>query len=491
MMMSAALTLLLSAVALAGPEWVEQGDAGATTSDAQTTVGVGPVAKISGKLEGLEGALPIAGSTDFQDVFIILVENPTIFQITAEYGQFNTEFEARIYLFTLDGEGLLGAVMDESGFVGLLNASNDGTNIVISEPGLYAVAITVAPFGPVCEEGAIFEFTFPGEISGPDGPAPDDCIFVGWEVLPVGYGACCFEDGSECLLVTEDECGILEGNYLGNGSECADCPPVGACCVGSECEITTAAGCLMMEGDYQGDGTTCDPNPCIPLGACCDYDGLCSSPVSEADCLQSGGLYAGDGTSCDTVSCVGACVLPEANTAGAGFDCFVTSQLDCQSLSGSTYLGNGSTCAGGCCFYDGTCLLADGFLDCIGMDGTFLGYNTVCGEGACLGACSTKGMGCVDGYTEAACDAESGFFFGPGTNCDDLSTQGDGSGGPTGQGGVAGIAGLPTIGVNYVINLQGTSFGTPPAGIPTLSEWALIVMGLLLLGGITVLIRRT
>ena len=281
--LAAAAILATSSVALAGPEWVEQGDAVRGVSDAQTTVGVGPVSQIRGKLGGLEGG-GVAGLTDFQDVYLIFIETPTVFQATTEAGL--TEFQSRLYLFEADGSGLL-ANETASGAAGdvissLPNVATDGTGVVVLDPGLYLLAITVSPFGPVCGGSSIFALESPGEVSGPDGPAAPGCTFDDWVTKLVLYGACCFDERRRASCSRKTSAARPAASYLGNGTLCEECPPLGACCTGKGCILATAALCDEYSGSYQGDGTTCDPDPCLPVGAAARSTAPARRPTSSA-----------------------------------------------------------------------------------------------------------------------------------------------------------------------------------------------------------------
>ncbi|MHC5002687.1 MAG: hypothetical protein ACYTJ0_06155, partial [Planctomycetota bacterium] len=93
------LTLVAHA---AGPEWVEDdnggADAGVTPKTAQPTVGEGPLSKIRGKLDSLE-AVPFGGIEDFDDVYLIRIDDPEAFLAsTAVSGSFS-EFDSALYLF--------------------------------------------------------------------------------------------------------------------------------------------------------------------------------------------------------------------------------------------------------------------------------------------------------------------------------------------------------------------------------------------------------
>ncbi len=156
--------LALGAPAFAGPDWQEEGDAGPSISNAQITRGNAEIRSISGSFS--EGV----GLPDYEDVYLIRVLNPSTFRIevTTSVGTVG------LFMFnvTLAGEGfgLLGSVESP---VELPNAltpvATDGTQAQLSNPGIYAIAITVPGWRPWSRTGSIFSFDGP-EISGPDGP---------------------------------------------------------------------------------------------------------------------------------------------------------------------------------------------------------------------------------------------------------------------------------------------------------------------------------
>lgn len=81
---------------------------------------------------------------------------------------------------------------------------------------------------------------------------------------------------------------------------------IGACCsdsYGCYAEITQVE-CESVNGDtWQGAGSTCDIMLCEPTGACCD--GMTCQLTTESTCIQMGFLYIGDGSDCDaeTAAC--------------------------------------------------------------------------------------------------------------------------------------------------------------------------------------------
>jgi hypothetical protein len=120
-------------------------------------------------------------------------------------------------------------------------------------------------------------------------------------------GACCV--GEDCYEVTRDECAAMQGEYLGDGTDCGPpnpClpPPTGACCVGEECFApVTAEECADMMGEYLGDDTDCGPpNPCeYERFVCC----VCEECyiATEMECMDLDGEYHPEWDSCEPNPC--------------------------------------------------------------------------------------------------------------------------------------------------------------------------------------------
>lgn len=182
-----ASTLLVTSIAVAGPEWVEIGDAGALPPSAQLTFGETQVNTIKGTL-GSQGV----GGFDEQDMYIVYIADPKSFIATTvpQYGG-EAEFDSQLCLLKLDGIGLLGnnntVIIGEDGGVSpgatLLPASTDGTGVVIETPGLYLLAIYTFLTRPISPEGNLFSMASSTEISGPDGPGGGSPI-SDWEPTP-------------------------------------------------------------------------------------------------------------------------------------------------------------------------------------------------------------------------------------------------------------------------------------------------------------------
>lgn len=137
----------------------------------------------------------------------------------------------------------------------------------------------------------------------------------GHNMCPPGSegGACCFADGN-CSVLSQSECEVGGGSYLGDGTSCDPNPCEGvqtACCLPGEiCVMLDAADCVLQGGAPRGPEVPCDPNPCVPE-ACCWLGGGCSI-VDWYECSQQGGAPAGPGSVCDPNPCTqpGACCFP-------------------------------------------------------------------------------------------------------------------------------------------------------------------------------------
>jgi len=155
-----AMSVFTAPLALAGPDWQEQGDAGKFVGSAQATLGVGSIDSISGEFAA--GIL----DPDLEDMFLISITNPAAFNITVTSA--NGTLGLFLFNVTLGNEGL-GLVATIAGTGSLSGTSNDGSLAGVNTPGIYALAIAVPGRYPVSNLGPIFDFDNPNEISGPDG----------------------------------------------------------------------------------------------------------------------------------------------------------------------------------------------------------------------------------------------------------------------------------------------------------------------------------
>ena len=149
---------------------------------------------------------------------------------------------------------------------------------------------------------------------------------------PQPISACCFPDGS---------CQMLEGGYcvcIAKGvvyypldvCEPNPCLPLGVCCnyiLGppADCSITTALNCQMPMEWHPDWPLVCDPDPCSPTpltGSCCYSDGVCAvttQPVCTLPAIWTQGA-----------GCVpNACPQPTGSCCYPGGTCAVTAQAAC------------------------------------------------------------------------------------------------------------------------------------------------------------------
>lgn len=166
---AAMAAVVVPAAALAGPDWIEQDDAGSVLTTAQQVVGVGSLARISGSLR--RGTFFGPGEDDLEDMYLIRIDQPTMFSLQVT----GANFDPQLFLFniTLPGEafGLLANNDTPSGAFPLLTTpATDATGAQVLLPGAYAVAVSGLGRVPVSDSGAIFNFASGTEVSGPDGP---------------------------------------------------------------------------------------------------------------------------------------------------------------------------------------------------------------------------------------------------------------------------------------------------------------------------------
>lgn len=158
----------LASAALAGPDWIEVGDAGSGIFDAQAPArptGFTFLRSVSG---GLASGV---GVQDYEDLYVLRITDPVAFSITTA----DADFNAVLYLFniTVNGEGLGLLGNDDQAAMNnlprLVAQSTDGTGVQVSQPGDYVLAVTGFGRVPVSRTGPMYNLMSPTEISGPDG----------------------------------------------------------------------------------------------------------------------------------------------------------------------------------------------------------------------------------------------------------------------------------------------------------------------------------
>jgi len=181
--------IALTSTALAGPDWDEGAtDAGSTLDTAQTISTSGSLNSIKGKLGG-----PGFLAGDFQDCFLLRVDDPLGFNITlsSTFGG-PPGFDPMMFLFRVDetqngpvAKALLANNDKSPGnpLPGLTNAANDGSNATLRSPGLYLIAISGFGSQPINASGEfVFRQTFlqSGVIGGPAESPNGGYLLAGW-----------------------------------------------------------------------------------------------------------------------------------------------------------------------------------------------------------------------------------------------------------------------------------------------------------------------
>ena len=185
-----------TSIASAGPDWIEDGDAGSTLTEAQDITPIGEIQTIAGTL----------GGQDREDVYRLIIldsdniAGPVQFGMTLNDGPVG--FDPSIWLFDSQGFGVLGN--DDDPILGgpdarLITPSTDGVTLMLP-PGIYFLAITESGNVPLSfRENAglgsgsfeeIFSFESQTEVSGPDGIGADNPLaaWTGGAGTDGGYG---------------------------------------------------------------------------------------------------------------------------------------------------------------------------------------------------------------------------------------------------------------------------------------------------------------
>ena len=260
-------------------------------------------------------------------------------------------------------------------------------------------------------------------------------------------GACCDEQATECIDVTNGTCTDIGGTPHPHGSSCATLEGVGQECGGACCrpngrcsDVSTRLRCESeLNGNYLGDATVCPTRPddhgafCVGTFApCCIHNGDCLMTTQEfcEDASWIGGVFFSDEPACDPSLCegldLGACCYTNGS-CDAPF-----SQPDCVH-SGGSFRGAGSVCfpntcpapRGGCCLPNGTCRSNQTVQQCEGLDGAYRGDNSICSSTLPCpgpeGACCFEGRPC-ERLSASACAAEGGAYRGDGVSCIECPT---------------------------------------------------------------------
>jgi hypothetical protein len=157
----------------AGPEWVEDDDAGHLPPNAQRPQGTGSMSSIAGQLAAVVTA---SSGLDTVDMYAIFISNPQEFMASTSLHPLvpgNANFDSQLWLFDRHGRGVLGNDDAQPAVSGSFIAfpPNDGTGQPTPPPpGLYFLAVTAFDTDPFSSGGQpLFNQVLRTEISGPDG----------------------------------------------------------------------------------------------------------------------------------------------------------------------------------------------------------------------------------------------------------------------------------------------------------------------------------
>lgn len=298
----------------------------------------------------------------------------------------------------------------------------------------------------------------------------------------VGTGACCDESTGLCAEnLTEADCSAPDERYGGDGSTCATLNPpctvvTGACCDG------TTGDCVddSVSNECVGDQLTFhESQVCADLiasgecqrhrGACCDgTTGICRDDVLPDECAGDQQAWYKD-TACALFVCEqhrGACCETSPGAGGLGPEGLCTDDVLPGDCAGPQQVW---TKAMACADLDPPCLETPGAC-CNTLDGT-------CAEDFYLGECQgdqrfwTQGASCADVSCDAAlgacCDQEP---FGACTETTNAQCRCDQC-------------------VWYKL-MTCAQIECVHNSIPTVSQWGLVVMTLMLLIGAKVYFGR-
>jgi hypothetical protein len=158
-------------IAISGPtppppgSWLESGDAGDIPSTAQLPVG-------SGALNAIFGDIPTGSDADMYRIDIC---DPGAFSATTVNG--DTTGDTQLFLFDANGMGVVHDDDDPTGAGGLRSRL---TNLYVTSPGTYYLAVSRYDFDPIDEGGnQIWNDTPFGVERAPDGPGAGSPV-AGW-----------------------------------------------------------------------------------------------------------------------------------------------------------------------------------------------------------------------------------------------------------------------------------------------------------------------
>jgi cysteine-rich repeat protein len=283
------------------------------------------------------------------------------------------------------------------------------------------------------------------------GSCNTDCTGSGSGLGTCGDGVLCPENDEQCDDGDNDICGSCNADCTGAGagSTCGDgelCPEAEECDDG----YSDACGTCNADCTGAGSGSTCGDGEWCPEFEPCDDAG--ESPTCDPDCTV---VECGDGTfnatageACDDAY-TDACGTCNADCTGPGSGSTCGDGERCPEFEACDDAGESPTCDADCTVVR----CGDGTLNVTAGEACDDGYRDACGS--CNVDCTGAGAGSTCGDGDLCPETEE---------CDDGNTDDDD--------GCSSTCAIP---------------------IPTVSEWGMVVMGLLVLvaGTVVVMRRRT
>jgi hypothetical protein len=235
-----------------------------------------------------------------------------------------------------------------------------------------------------------------------------------------GQGACCFDDGTPCFTGTEADCTTQGGLWLGDGTDCSQCPFVVACPPGATLEGEP----VCADGYVDNTNGGCNSDPAV-FGAIACGETICGT----------GGNYVPDPNDPNVIF---------RDTDWYAYDVVAGEEelsitLDTEFNASVLLIDLGPGCAGATVI-DSITVNAEtsGTLTAclpVGSYAIFVAaadLSAVCGDAYVLslncqpcvlprGACCLTDGSCVDGLLEGECDAQGGTYQGDGTDCSTVS----------------------------------------------------------------------
>ena len=288
-----------------GPNIIEDDDDAANVpSEAKKAKsGGGQILTLAGSLDGEGGGFAARGAEgDYQDLWLIYIDNPAEFSASTVPGSGSATFDSRLFLFRPDGRGLLYANDSQGTLQTFLGNEATTGDLKLDKPGIYCLGIAG---NPVEARTALNEPMFPpanGDQTAAPTAAGLSSPVTGWDPFVGGTGEYVIRlNGVSGIPFA---CGEGGDCYRANpGPGCNDlecCTIVGAMdpfCVDNvwdlQCANLARMKCVSCGAPDTGDCDTVHPTPFCADGECCSQvcavDPTCCYDAWDAGCVSIAG----------------------------------------------------------------------------------------------------------------------------------------------------------------------------------------------------------